>query len=172
MDERTQLLVLVGPKGAGKTTLGRMLEQRLGAHFIHVERIAQRILAECGGSVDERYARRALRAILDELAVQAADNELLVIESTGASSETPGFFAALRERYEVLFVRVHAQRETCDARIAGRQQKDQVQLQPELIARMYELSIRLSLPWDLELDNDVGLDARAVVDAVRPLLRD
>jgi shikimate kinase len=174
MDElaRKQLLVLVGPKGSGKTTLGRMLEQRLSARFVHVERVAQRVLAECGGVADERYARRAQRAVLDELAVQAADSELLVIESSGASGETRSFFATLRERYELLFVRVHAQRATCDARLAEREQASQVHVPPELIARMYELSNHVSLPWDLELDNDTGLDARSVAEAVRPLLRD
>ncbi|MET0285109.1 MAG: hypothetical protein ABW352_11585 [Polyangiales bacterium] len=56
-------------------------------------------------------------------------------------------------------------------RLAPRDQPQQVQLSAERRARMYERTDRLSLPWDLELDNDVGLDARSVADAVRPLLR-
>lgn len=163
-----QLLILVGPKGAGKTTLGCMLEQRLGACFVRVERIAERALADSGGVADERHVRRA---ILDELSAQAAQHDLLIIESTGASSETAAFFDALRAHFEALFVRVHAQRATCDARMAGRAQHEQVQLPDAQISRMYELSSGLSLPWDLELDNDLGLDARSVADAVRPLLR-
>lgn len=167
-----QLLILVGPKGSGKTTLGRMLEQRLGACFVHVEPIAQRVLAECEGVLDERCARRTIHAILEELTTEAAHHDLLILESTGASSETAAFFDALRARFEVLFVRVHAQRATCDARLKSRDQSDHVPLPDALISRMYELSSGLSLPWDLELDNDLGLDARSVADAVRPLLRD
>ena len=51
--------MLVGPKGAGKTTLGRFLEIEPGVQFLEVERIAKRVLAEMGGTIDERYARRA-----------------------------------------------------------------------------------------------------------------
>ncbi len=139
---RGQLLLLMGPEGSGKTTLGRMLEQRLGAHFVHI----------------------------DELAPNEATHELLVVECNGTSFESD-CFATLRERYEVLYVRVHAEHATCSARIAERARTSHEQLAPEQTARSYERSSSLSLPWDLELDNDAGLDARSVADAVRPLLR-
>lgn len=171
LSARAQLLILVGPKGAGKTTLGRILEQRLGVHFLHVEPIAQRVLAACGGVVDEHYARRSFQAILDAVDAAARACGALVIESTGASTESGSFFAALRERCDVRLIRVHAARATCDARIAARDPTHQVQVPPELVAKMYERSVALSLPWDLEFDNDASLSPDALVAAVRPLLR-
>lgn len=164
-ERKQQLLVLVGPEGAGKTTLGRMLEQRLGARFVQVERVVQRVFAEGRGGA----AGRITRAVLDELAVQAADNDLLVIEATGAAGES--FFGVLRESYEALFVHVHAEQATCNARLRAREQAGRAAPSDELRARMYERSSQLAIPWDLELDNDGGLDARSVADAVRPLLR-
>jgi hypothetical protein len=111
-----------------------MLEQRLGARFVSAPR----------------------SELLRELEKQAAYSDLLVIESTGENERE---FESLRARFEVLFVRVHAERTTCDARSS----------EPD--AEEYERSSSIPLPWDLELYNEMGLDARSVVDAVRPLLR-
>lgn len=36
-----KVVVLVGAKGSGKTTIGRMLESEFGAYFLHVESIAK-----------------------------------------------------------------------------------------------------------------------------------
>lgn len=41
---RAQVVVLVGPKGAGKSTVGRALERREDVRFLHVEIIAKRVL--------------------------------------------------------------------------------------------------------------------------------
>jgi shikimate kinase len=46
MSERARILVLVGPKGSGKTTLGELLEAEPSAHFLEGEAIAKRVLAE------------------------------------------------------------------------------------------------------------------------------
>lgn len=168
--ERNRLIVLVGPKGSGKTTIGRMLEQRLGARFIAVEAVAKRVLAEMGNVVDERYARRAFEEIVRELEQAARAHAVMVIESTGASSETAAFFAALRERFDVRFVRVRATRDTCADRIETRDQSAQIQVSRELVEQMYERTAALELAWDLELDNERPLSAEEVTSACAPLV--
>jgi hypothetical protein len=147
-----------------------MLEAGLGACFLHVEAIAQRVLATSGGVVDETYATRAFEAILRAIEDAAREHHLLVIETTGASESTPAFLAALRERCDVRLVRLHARRETCEARMADRDQSQQVQVPAELVREMHARSVALELPWDLELDNDPGLTPRQVERAFGPLV--
>jgi XRE family aerobic/anaerobic benzoate catabolism transcriptional regulator len=70
--ERTQRVALIGLRGAGKSTLGRMLAEHLGVPFVElnreVERVAGCSLAEVhalyGVAAYRRYERRALEEVL------------------------------------------------------------------------------------------------------------
>ncbi len=169
--ERARMVVLVGPKGSGKTTIGRMLERHPGVHFLNVETIARRVLEAMGKVIDENYARRAFDEILSAIRSIEEQHEVIVIETTGASEETPRFLAALGERYDLRLVRIHARPETCAARIHSRDQSAQIQVSAELIEEMLKRSMALSLPWDLEIDNDPAMPAEEVERAFAPLLR-
>lgn len=165
-----RVIVLVGPKGSGKTTLGRMLERGGRAHFLEVEAIAQRVLAQSGGVIDEAYARRAFAAILDEVHALAAEHPLLVLETTGASDAAGAFLAELAARHELRLVRVLAGEATCAARIAARDPSRQVAVTPEMIRAMHERTAALSLAWDAELHNDPPLAEEDVLRVLAPLL--
>ena len=169
---RAKAVVLVGPKGAGKTTIGRMVEAALGAHFVEVEAVARRALAEAGGAIDGAYARRTFGMILEEVEAAARGAPAVVLETTGASAETPRFLAALRERFETVLVRVTASRAVCERRIAGRDQARQIQVGSDLVREMHARSLALSLAWDVEIDNEAGVGEAEVVRALRPYLRD
>jgi shikimate kinase len=158
---RAKAVVLVGPKGAGKTTIGRMVEAALGARFVDVEAVAKRALAEAGGAIDEAYARRAFGMILEEVEAAARGAPAVVLETTGASAETPRFLAALRERFETVLVRVTASHAVCERRI---------QVGPDLVREMHARSLALSLAWDVEIDNEAGVGEAEVVRALRPYL--
>lgn len=166
-----RLVVLVGPKGSGKTTIGRILEERLGAHFLDVEAIAKRVLAAAGNTIDEAYARRAFAEIVSAIDREARADRILVIETTAASEATAAFLGELRRRYDVGLARIHARRETCEARIAAREQERQIQVSRELMRAMHERSIALELPCDLEVDNDPAKSADEIIRAFTPLLR-
>ncbi len=169
MSERATILVLVGPKGSGKTTLGRFLEGEPGVHFLEVEAIAKSVLSEMGGVIDEHYASRAFEAIAERVEQISGQYRIIVIETTGASEETPAFLGRLARAHEVSLVRVRARAETCAERIRTRDQSRQVDVTPELIAKMHERTEALSLNWDFELDNDPPMTREQVLVALRAL---
>lgn len=164
---RAQLVVLVGPKGAGKSTIGQMIESRFNAHFVDVERIAIRVLRSMGGIIDETYARRAFEEIARAIRAVETDHATIVIETTGASDETIGFLHRLISRYEVRLIRVRASAETCAKRVKKRNQSKQISVSDDLIRTMHARSEALILPWDNDIDND---DERTV-DEIEVLLR-
>ncbi len=47
------LILLIGPKGSGKSHIGRILEARFGAHFFHVEPLWKAYYEECKASSRE-----------------------------------------------------------------------------------------------------------------------
>ena len=170
MPSRAEILLLVGPKGAGKTTIGRILERQVGAYFLEVELIAKRVLDATGGVINEDYARQAFEAIAAEVLAISDGRRMVVIETTGASSETAGFIAKLRQDHVVRLVRVHSNAETCAKRIAERDPARQVEVPVELIREMHERTESCRLEWDLELNNDPPLSAEEVLEALDPLL--
>lgn len=169
-EDRARLVVLVGPKGAGKTTIGRMIARRPGVYFLEVEAIAQRVLATTGNVVDESYARQAFAAIVQAVRDIERDHDAIVLETTGASETTPWFLDRLRERHDVRLVRVHARPETCASRMISRDPRRQIEVSPELIREMHGRSEALQLPWDCELDNDPPMTPDDVDRALSPLL--
>jgi len=152
------LILLVGPRGAGKSTIGRLLEAELGARFVEVEAIARAAIRQAGG------ARGAHDAIVAHLAAAGAEHPLLVAETTGAASGMAGFVAALRAQHTVRIVRVDASAELCAARSGA------TDAPPGLVRELYLRSTSLELPWDLVLDNNRPLTAAEVARAVAPLL--
>lgn len=167
---RARILVLVGPKGSGKTTLGRMLARRSGVYFLDVEPIAKEVLASMGNVIDERYARRAFAEIVRAVRGIERDHRVIVLETTGASEETAALLAGLRERHDVRLARIHAGPETCEARIKARDPSRQIQVSPDLIREMHRRSAALSLPWDLEVRNDPPMSPDDVDRAFGALL--
>jgi XRE family aerobic/anaerobic benzoate catabolism transcriptional regulator len=93
---RNERIALIGLRGAGKSTLGRMLAQELKVPFVELTRVIEQ-LAGCppseihslyGASAYRRYEQRALEAVI-------AEHPRAVIASPGGLVAEPGTFNAL-----------------------------------------------------------------------------
>jgi XRE family transcriptional regulator, aerobic/anaerobic benzoate catabolism transcriptional regulator len=93
---RRDRIALIGLRGAGKSTLGRMLAQELKVPFIELNRVIEQ-LAGCapseihslyGASAYRRYEHRALEAVI-------AEHPRAVIASPGGLVSEPSTFSML-----------------------------------------------------------------------------
>jgi len=93
---RSERIALVGLRGAGKSTLGRMLAQELKVPFVELTRVIEQ-LAGCppseihslyGASAYRRYEHRALEAVI-------AEHPRAVIASPGGLVSEPATFNVL-----------------------------------------------------------------------------
>jgi XRE family aerobic/anaerobic benzoate catabolism transcriptional regulator len=104
--DRLDRIALVGLRGAGKSTLGRMLADALGRPFIELNREVARIagcsVAEIhalyGANAYRRYERRALEEILDTLPEA-------VIATPGGIVSEPATFGLLLGRCFTVWLR-------------------------------------------------------------------
>jgi len=102
---RTERIALIGLRGAGKTTLGAMLAQRLGWVFVEMSR---EIEVEAGVSVEEifdlwgqaayrRYERRALERIISH-------RTRVVLATAGGLVSEPASFERLLDSFYTIWL--------------------------------------------------------------------
>jgi shikimate kinase len=110
--------VLIGPPGAGKSTVGRALAGRLGRPFVDLdEEIARRegaAVTTLFAAHGERYFRLRERDLTAELATR---DEPLVIATGGGWVTNEGVVSLLRKRGRIILLATSAERAM--ARLAG-----------------------------------------------------
>ncbi len=104
--DRGQRIALVGLRGAGKSTLGRMLAQHLGWPFIELDR---RVAAEYGASVPDLIEmagmatfRRHERDALDRV---IAGHGAAIITTAGGIVSNPETYALLLRRTHTVWIK-------------------------------------------------------------------
>jgi shikimate kinase len=99
--------VLVGMMGAGKSTVGRRLAQRLDRPFLDSDELIE---AETGRTVAEIFAadgEAAFRAVETSVLLEMLDREVpAVIAAAGGAVLDPANRRAMRERATVVWLRV------------------------------------------------------------------
>ena len=79
------LVILVGPKGSGKSHLGRLLERRFGIHFFHVEPLWMRYDADSQAA----GLQPAIRPLTAVAVVEAVRRRVVVIVVRHGDREIP-----------------------------------------------------------------------------------
>jgi shikimate kinase len=147
------LIVLVGPKGSGKSHIGRLLASRLGVCFFHVEPHWMSYHAECANAGRPVSIKEGIRRVHPLLIEELRDCAHVCAETTGASPEILDDLLTIGERFGLLLVRVKAPLQLCLERIAGRDQSAQIPMQEEDIREVYKRSRAVDLPFDIVLEN-------------------
>ncbi len=164
-ERRRAVYALIGPKGAGKTYLGRLAERELGIVFVDVEAIALglRAAGENGtAAVYREVERQVVRRM--ETCGEAS------IDLTGAAPETAALLANLEKRWAVRRVRVDAPLALCLERTAVRGGAGHLPADRAMIRKVHEISSALAIDYDLWIDNSDADDAEllAALRSIRP----
>lgn len=103
-------VVLLGVRGAGKSTIGARLARRLGARFVEVDqRIEQAAGLKLGEIFElhgEAYYRRLEREVVTQL---LAETRPLVLAAGGSIVNDPANYSLLRERAHTIWLRAKAE---------------------------------------------------------------
>ena len=108
--ERAHRIALVGLRGAGKSTLGQRLAERLGYPFVELNRVVEQeygasvsLLIEMSGvSTFRRHERASLEKVI-------ADHERVVIATAGGIVSSPETYALLLRRAHTVWVKAQPQ---------------------------------------------------------------
>jgi len=163
-------ILLVGPKGSGKSHIGRTLERRLGIPFFHVEPLWMAYHAECKASGRDPSIAEGISRVHPLIAAALREHEHLCVETTGASPEILADLVSIAGSSKLLVARVSAPLDLCLHRIAARDQENQIPADAETIRKVYALSLAAPLHADLRLENE-ALSEGDIVSAFESALR-
>ena len=164
-----RVIILVGPKGSGKSFIGSLIDKELGIPFLRVEPIFlanMRRSRATGDALDAEGYHQVAAAIDRAL----TGEKCLVIESTGAADAFSDFFLALRARYEVLLVSIKAPPDICLERVHSRDQSTHIAVSDDRVSEINQRAVQVRLPWNLEIDNSGPAEPKAILDEIRGLL--
>jgi len=164
-----QVIILVGPKGAGKSTIGDLLEKNLRIHFVRVEPLFIKVRESFGASHPD-YERLGYELVLSHLCKELSTHNLMCFESTGASEYFMWLLVELRKLAHVLPVQILVERTQCLDRITQRDASIHINVSDDQIDRINDLAYQVDLPWAARIDNRGPFDASIIMNSINDLL--
>ena len=169
-NEKPIVILLVGQKGAGKTTIGGILERRLGIAFLRVEPIYLAVMNANPGLAQHELEPLGFGAILDAVEELAANRPVICLETTATAGYFPEFLSRLQAGYRLCLVRVIASSDECLSRVQTRDSANHIPVSDDRVREINRIAAQVALPWNLELNNSGSLDKDAVVLAIKNML--
>jgi shikimate kinase len=160
-------VVLIGLPGSGKTTVGRLVAERLGAGFVDIDTILVRregkpvamIFAEQGETVFREMERKEIESALAQPAA--------VIAPGGGWAAQPGVIAGAKPHALVVYLRTRA--ETAAQRAVPEGTRPLL-IGEDPVARMRQLHKERE-PFYCEAHAQIDTDHRAPPEVVREVVR-
>lgn len=147
------LILLIGPKGSGKSHIGHILESSFGIHFFHVEPVWMSYYAECKASGKKPTISEGIQIIHPFIANALRQHKHVCVETTGASLEILNDLKSIGRESGIFIIRIQAPLDICLQRISTRDQTNQIPLDTESIRKIHQISTALEIPCDLVVEN-------------------
>lgn len=153
------LYMLIGPKGAGKTYIGTLVNQHTNIVFIRVEPIWLSLNPGEDGW-------KKVESIID---TTFQTHQRVMIESLGAGEGFRQFYAALVQKYPIKLIRVYADLDTCLARVQNRDSTDHIAVSDDKVMEYNKIAANVTYDWALEIDNTHPRSDNEIIAAIQSL---
>jgi shikimate kinase len=159
MTAQKVLYMLIGPKGSGKTTIGKLIGRHTDITFLHVEPIWL-------GLRPGEDGWKKVEAAIDTM-FQTHDK--VMIESLGAGEGFGGFHDSLEKKYPLKMIHVMADPDICLARVKSRNRVDQLAVSDEKVSEYNKIAAAVTYDWDLEIDNNSPASEAELLAAIQSI---
>lgn len=166
-----KLLILVGPKGSGKSYIGRQLEGLFHIKFVRIEAVWQELKERRDDFLSPDYIREGRQLTLD-LIQSHLKNGHVCLEASGISDDWDEYESNLKSLAEIVFVKVVCSLEECKRRALNRDQSLQVQISDTLFDDMNRKAAGVQFNWVAIINNDPFINKDELNSVMRPVLKD
>lgn len=128
-------IILIGPKGSGKTSIGVMAAKNSNIKFLRVESIWLSL-----NPGEDGWQR-----VEEEIDKQFQKDETVIIESLGVGEGFDRLHAALKEKYEVKLIKVYADLSTCLTRVKNRDSSDHIPVSDEKVEEYNKIAANVEV---------------------------
>jgi len=163
-----QVIILVGPKGSGKTTIGALLASEFGIQFVRVESLFLEVGAHIGSS-HPSFERCGFERVLSTLRRTLSQHDSVCFESTGASQHFLWLVNELAHIASVFLVRIVATQDQCTDRIRNRNPLLHIPVSDDRVAEINSRAVTVNLAWAAEIDNSGPLNCQDILSTIRHL---
>lgn len=157
--KKKRVIILIGPKGSGKTTIGGILEKSLGIYFLRVEPLWLKWRKESTLTGNE-FEKHGFALTGQEIANSLESVDTVLFESTGASPYFRDLLRILSSKYEVKMVLISADSEVCLTRVKNRDTELHIPVSDERVREINEVASKVSFQWDLKVENTIPLSEK------------
>ena len=148
-----RIILLVGPKGAGKTTLAARMEREFGFAFVRVEAIWMELAKEVEPTAPQFDVEGQLR-VMDAVRQCLWAQSTVVLESTGTAPWFGHQLEQLGALAPLFLVQVKAPLSVCAGRVRQRDTSFHIDVSDDRIAEINAIAAQVDLDWDLAVFND------------------
>ncbi len=160
------IIILIGPKGSGKTTIGRAIAKEMNIRFFDVEKhlieymnnnsIDGNDLPNHGFDIEEIEIRSILKC-----------EDVVVIEATGSSEYFMSYYNMYSAEFRVIPIKIVCNYDICLERINARGLKDNFEVPIDKIKSIYNRSTAIDLDWFQVIDTVNDFNLVKVVDKLK-----
>lgn len=149
--------ILIGPKGAGKTHIGTVLQREVGFRFLRVEPIWLSLAPEEDGW-------EKVEQIIDDQLKEVDD---IIFESLGAGDGFCGLRNNLAKKYNLRFIKVETDLNECLRRVRTRDTAEHIPVSDDQVERYNAIAVTVNHPWSTAIDNNGPASISDIVSAFR-----
>jgi shikimate kinase len=150
-----QIIILIGLKGSGKTYIGTLLQKQFGIMFFRVEDIWLSLKSE---RFSKEYILKGMSLVEREIDKLLENENMITIESTGATNYFKTFLDQLKAKYHVKLVKIRASPETCRKRVKSRDPSTHIPVSDDRLEQINREALKVEMKYDLIIDNEKTSD--------------
>jgi shikimate kinase len=148
-----RVIILIGPKGVGKTSIGTSIERMHKIPFIKVETL---LLNFINNTPDAKLPLPRDGFDIEEFAIhqQLRITDTVIFEATGSSKHFPSVITNLKALYDVLLIRIRCPLDVCLQRVINRTTDNHFVMTEHRIMEINLLANSIEYDWNIDIEND------------------